>query len=85
VKTAPRKTAKFQKLKFVKAKISEPVKEDKPKKSKEFVKPQFSGFQFCNVCGCSGHKAAECLLRFTPNAKGTKNPKAKQVWVVKGC
>ena len=70
----------------MKEKSSKPVEHTKPKSEKEYVKTQFvSGFHHCSVCGDYGHKAAECLLRFTPNPRGHNPPSVRQVWVIKRC
>ena len=59
------------------SKVIEKVKSPPPKKV------SFINLQHCHVCNGLGHVAAECLLRFTPNAKGAHNSKVKQVWIPK--
>ena len=78
------KVVKSMKAHFVKEKSSKPAKHSEPKSVMKYVKTQFvSGFHHCSVCDSYGHKAAECLLRFTSNPKGHNPPSVRQVWVIK--
>ena len=78
------KVVKSMKAHFVKEKSSKLAKHSEPKSVMKYVKTQFvSGFHHCSVCDSYGHKAAECLLRFTSNPKGHNPPSVRQVWVIK--